>query len=68
MEENKAVACPVCKGSGKYEDRECHGCLKNKKGIGWVEISGSADENVDTPNEQLLCEVPCHQLELQLNG
>lgn len=30
----KAVICPVCNGSGKYNDKECHGC----NGKGWVTI------------------------------
>lgn len=32
---HKSVAlCPVCEGSGKYDDKQCHGC----KGRGWVEV------------------------------
>lgn len=31
----KAVLCPVCSGSGKYESNVCHGC----GGKGWVEVS-----------------------------
>lgn len=30
----KAVKCPVCDGSGKYKEKECHGC----DGKGWVEV------------------------------
>ena len=30
----KAVKCPVCEGSGKYEKKECHGCA----GKGWVTV------------------------------
>lgn len=30
----RAVLCPVCKGSGKFKDKECHGC----NGKGWVEV------------------------------
>ncbi len=26
--------CPVCKGTGKYSDKNCHGC----RGKGWVEV------------------------------
>lgn len=33
----KAVLCPVCNGSGKREEKQCHGCL----GKGWVEVSDS---------------------------
>ena len=33
----KAELCPVCKGKGKYEGRECHGC----NGKGWVEVRES---------------------------
>lgn len=29
-----AEKCPVCEGSGKYENRECHGC----QGKGWVQV------------------------------
>ena len=31
---NKADLCPVCKGSGKYKKKGCHGCL----GKGWVTV------------------------------
>jgi len=27
-----AELCPVCKGSGKYHNKECHGC----NGKGWI--------------------------------
>jgi hypothetical protein len=30
----KAVKCPVCEGSGKYEKKQCHGC----DGKGWITI------------------------------
>ena len=30
----RAVCCPVCLGTGKYEDRQCHGC----NGKGWVVV------------------------------
>jgi len=30
----QAVICPVCKGSGKYKKKECHGC----DGKGWVSV------------------------------
>ena len=33
----QAVRCPVCNGSGKYEDKPCHGC----NGKGWVEVHDS---------------------------
>jgi hypothetical protein len=29
-----AEICPVCKGTGKYKRKKCHGC----NGKGWVEI------------------------------
>jgi len=29
-----AEKCPVCMGTGKHENRECHGC----KGLGWVTV------------------------------
>jgi len=29
-----AEICPVCKGTGKYEEKLCHGC----GGKGWIEI------------------------------
>jgi len=32
-----AEKCPVCEGTGKYEDRQCHGC----DGKGWVQILDS---------------------------
>jgi len=32
-----ARICPVCSGSGKYNDKECHGC----GGQGWVIIPSS---------------------------
>ena len=31
----RAVKCPVCNGSGKYEKKTCHGC----NGKGWVEVT-----------------------------
>jgi DnaJ-class molecular chaperone len=30
----KAVLCPVCAGSGKYKEQQCHGC----HGRGWVMV------------------------------
>ena len=30
-----AERCPVCCGSGKYNDEVCHGC----NGKGWVEVN-----------------------------
>lgn len=30
----KAVLCPVCNGTGKYNEAQCHGC----DGRGWVEV------------------------------
>jgi len=30
----RAVICKVCKGSGKYKKKECHGC----DGKGWVGV------------------------------
>jgi hypothetical protein len=30
----KAQLCPVCNGSGKYDNKECHGCY----GKGWVTV------------------------------
>ena len=30
-----AEQCPVCKSSGKYEEKECHGC----NGKGWVTVT-----------------------------
>jgi len=30
-----AERCPVCCGSGKIKDNNCHGCL----GKGWIEVS-----------------------------
>ena len=32
----KATKCPVCEGTGKYKEKECHGC----DGKGWVSVSG----------------------------
>ena len=29
-----AEVCPICHGSGKYEERKCHGC----DGRGWVKV------------------------------
>ena len=26
--------CPVCKGSGKYQEQKCHGC----DGNGWIQV------------------------------
>ena len=70
--EKHSETCPICKGSGitiihdvqKDEEKTCIGC----SGQGWIEVSGSADEQVINPDERLLCEVPQYQLELQLNG
>ena len=31
---NYAQKCPVCEGSGKYNDNTCHGC----EGKGWVTV------------------------------
>ena len=31
----KATKCPVCEGTGKYEEKTCHGC----DGKGWVSVS-----------------------------
>lgn len=33
----RAVRCPVCNGSGKYNGETCHGC----GGKGWVEVHGN---------------------------
>lgn len=30
----KPFICPVCEGSGKYEEQPCHGC----SGTGWITI------------------------------
>ena len=30
----QAVCCPVCLGTGKYEENQCHGC----NGKGWVVV------------------------------
>lgn len=32
-----AELCPVCKGTGKVNEKECHGC----QGKGWIEIGDS---------------------------
>lgn len=32
-----AEPCPVCKGSGVYDDHTCHGC----HGQGWVTVLGT---------------------------
>ncbi len=37
-----AEQCPVCKSSGKYEEKECHGCA----GKGWVTISDNKDISI----------------------
>ena len=31
-----AEVCPVCKGEGNYNGKQCHGC----NGKGWVEVTG----------------------------
>lgn len=30
----KPALCPVCSGSGKYQDKSCHGCESR----GWVTV------------------------------
>ena len=35
----KAVICPVCSGTGKYQELVCHGC----SGKGWVEVQDFSD-------------------------
>lgn len=35
----KAELCPVCRGSGDYRGRKCHGC----EGKGWVVLSMPED-------------------------
>ena len=32
-----AEKCPVCNGSGRYEEKTCHGC----GGLGWVTVGTS---------------------------
>jgi len=32
-----AEKCPVCNGSGKYEEKDCHGC----NGKGWITVEDS---------------------------
>lgn len=42
-----AEICPVCKGSGKYENNPCHGC----NGKGWVEVGGYVKPSQEKPIE-----------------
>ena len=41
----KAQKCPVCEGSGKYEDVKCHGC----EGKGWILIPEEKQEKEYVP-------------------
>jgi len=31
---NHSELCPVCKGTGKVDEKRCHGC----NGLGWVTV------------------------------
>ena len=33
-EMSRAVTCPVCNGTGRHDNKSCHGCY----GSGWIEI------------------------------
>lgn len=35
-----AERCPVCNGSGKYEEKECHGC----NGKGWITVEDKSNK------------------------
>lgn len=37
--------CPVCSGSGKYNDQECHGC----RGKGWIEVQNKPGVQIIPP-------------------
>lgn len=39
----KPHLCPVCNGTGKYKDKDCHGCL----GKGWIPLP--EEKEVDIP-------------------